>query len=680
MRLLILSFIAIVFVYPVIADDIAQDTANPQYQPQPDSFSVEFDKDPFGDFSLEDSILYVYPDVQLDTLNEAQRRLIEFEMRHEMSREEREAARAVKDELSVRDSLVHAWIGGHRNLRTSIDRSYYNDAGDYAKFLPQYFLIDYQITPMRKTIQPYGLTGSRMGFLIDGTSMDPFEHILQPDGMTDLNDIPTALNEEVALVPGPLGMALGTQHATASLITRPIQPVENRATSSFLVDLGSYDYSYARGRLTRKFTSGKRVSMSIGYRNADGIGLTHSDDLYHYTADVYLPVGRDQAVRLIGRLYNRNSPYLIRPDIGGRAVQRDRTDEQVGVEFLSHDTLHTSKESLRYTYKRQGSRWDNTYHARFLLTTHGLTARREWLHGPYLFEINADAQHQEWSDFDLAFDRVQAAVGGTFAYRGTRWNWILSGKQNWVESLRFLPQGSAVLQYSSGQLVWMLSASYSERPPSLHEWHLPRQEAAIYSSSIDYVDQGNRWLESEKQLMAATELTYGLGSYGVSVDVAAGTFKDAIEWKPTYEESYTEFSPENVDYEFASVEGTAHAALFGFLTAQGGASYHWQSRDNQPYFPEYQLFGGGEARWLWKSKRIELRAYGEIMYVPYYRGCFEQNLGGQPLINTRLTFKMGTFEFHYIVRNAFTTAMSWRDDFGQSGRTIQYGFTWHFLD
>jgi hypothetical protein len=196
--------------------------------------------------TIADSIRLMNPNVNLDTLNDAQRMLIEFETRYRMRQQDEPRVTAAQ-RLSFQDSLTAYYLPARWNLREDIDRSFHHDAGDYFRFDPSYFVLEPQMTPMRKTVQPFGLAGDRTGILIGGKSLHPFEHVVEPDGMLDMNDLPTALDHTVALLPGPVGMIFGAEHSVASLYTLPEKSDSTNPRSSFIVDKGIYSYSSIPG-------------------------------------------------------------------------------------------------------------------------------------------------------------------------------------------------------------------------------------------------------------------------------------------------------------------------------------------------------------------------------------------------------------------------------------------------
>ena len=665
-------------------------------QPVPDSFTADTSQaavdsvsdslaplvpDPSDTLTIEDSILMVFPDVILDTLNENQRKLIEFEARYELRK--LETVVEPMTSVSFADTLRTWMISPRWNVREDIDRSFYRDAGDYFKFDPNYFIIDNQSTPMRKTVQPYGLSGDRLGFIIGGRVLSPFEHVVEPDGMTDLNDIPTALDNEVALLPGPVGMILGGRHAAATLYTMPAKPESTAPETSFLVDKGTYGYSYARGRYSKDFVSGRHIDMSIGYRNADGQIYGLGDDAYHYSGNVFWPIDQNKAVHADGWLYDRNGGYIVRPNSGGHALKRNRFDRYGRVSFVLQNDEHTSVYNFGYRHRRQSSNFDGKYKSRLNMTSHELYASREWLWGGGVVQAEIGGTYNEYDDrYKL---HTRSTVGGSLIYarQFLPYRLALTLRNDYVESYRNLPAAAVMLTRETERLFWMASLGYSERPPSLNELHLRYQRASVYSVAYDYADQGNPNLESEKMLIGSAEVELGPVGTNAGLSVTAGKIFDGIDWVYGPSGYLTLFQPANGDVEFATVTADTRLSITDFLRFRGGASYHYldyQNFDSKPYSPEYQAFSGLELHLFWESRRIDLWGYGEVVYAGPYDGYVVTGLGQEPVINVKLSAKMGAFRFQWISQNVLLNEYSVRDYSLQTGRYNSYGFTWFFLN
>ncbi|MBU0982612.1 MAG: hypothetical protein KKA42_01995 [candidate division Zixibacteria bacterium] len=640
--------------------------------------------------TLLDSIRLVFPEVDPDTLTEPQRRLVEFETRFRLRQADQPVQEPIPDVFSYADSLNRYLVSERWNLRENIDRSMYRDAGDYFKFNSAFTLMDHQSTPMRKTVQPYGLAGNRLAILSGGWPLSPFEHILEPDGLVDMNDIPTAQDDRVAILPGPVGLVLGASHSTATLYTQPKQMETTIPESSFLVDKGWYSFSYARGRYSKLFSNGRHIDASLGYRKADGLFVGRGDDQYYYSGDFYFPFGGNKSFQAVGWLYDRHGPFLVRPDSLGVSVTRDRIDRRVTLSAARYSDDLSSTGRLSYTHIRQASviggrvQSSDVYRMNGNYTGHGLSASREWSRGNILIKAEGGADYLEYFDWYDTRIRRTAFAGLNAASITGPWRWAITARQTYDDAYDFLPLASAVIARDGERSLVMLSASYSERAPSLYELYHRYQEARIYGTDlVDYADEGNRNLKSEHQLMGSGQIILGPLGRSLGVTVTAGKITDGIDWWATQNGDVTEFRPANNDIEFVSIAADTRYRLFSLLHVLGGGGYNsitYEHGVERPYTPEYQLFGGAELHVYWPQKLIDLWAYGELQYTGPYRGYSGRPLGEEVVANVKFSVQMGSFRFNWMIQNALDNIYETREYYRAGGRYVYWGFVWDFLN
>ena len=629
-----------------------------------------------------DSLLLEYDSlIMLDTLTEAQKAEILFNLRYNQFREEKKETYIAP--FSYFDSLVVNFTSARQNQREPIDRTYYHDAGDYFRHVPGYLVLENQVTPMRKTVQPYGLSGDRMNVLIDRNQIKPFDYVVEPDGLMDFDDIPTALDRDVFILPGPVGSLFGGEQMVATLLTRPEQTDSLDARSTFLVDKGSFGFSNARGRYSKNFIGGRKIDMSIGYRVSDGLSLNSGDDAYHYYGDFYFPVKDRYSFRATGQLYNREGYLQVRPDLSGSYVKRNRFDRFVRLSLASSGEEGTAKNELSYKHLRQGSDLNRAYYGRYNHTGHGLALSREWIAGGRIFKAELSGDYLMFDDGYDEFSRLSSSVSFNLASLKSSWKYAAKAGSKHDEAFRFLPFVSGML-FRDGERLWvMLAAGYAERAPSMLELNLREQRVSLYGGSGDYLDSGNKNLLSEKQLTGSVSLEYGSAGNALGVEVTGGKIFDGIDWLHTDDDVTETFRPANGDVNFVNTSVTAKFRLKDFIRFNGGGAYHYldyELEEDKPYSPEYQFFTGAELHLFWKQKLIDLFAYGELVYVGPYEGYVDERLGDALVFNAKLSFRMGSFRFHYVMQNVTSVVYTERDYSQFSGRYNYYGFTWDFLD
>ena len=587
--------------------------------------------------------------------------------------------------VSFFDSVAVYYLTQRTNLRSQIDRSFYHDAGDYFRSDPSFPLLESQVTPMRKTVSPFGLNLGRLNYLVDGRQFVPFEHMPEPDGLMDLDDFPTALDDQVHIVSGPAGQLFGGSDAIASIITVPAIPEESEPKTAFISDAGSFGYSYTRGRYSNRFKSGKRVDMSVGYRDADGSDNLRRDDSYQYYGDFMLPIGGKTAIHTMGHLYNRKGRFGIWQDLTGRSISRERFDRRVraGMEFGNSDG--TSRTEIGYDHIRNGSYTDGSYKTRFNITSHGGYLTREWISGETVWQTELTGSGRE---YDYGKDQDRRYAGKLSLRRANlsnnaRFAQYLSGE--WVESFGFLPAASLYFSKQNVDALFSLSIGYTERAPTQNELLKP-SDTVVSFFSIPYVDRGNDSLKKERQFIGS--LSYDLGSERNAIRLAltGGRISNAVYWRNMIVEApgaRTEFSPINTDVEFTDFSASARLKLGNLMTLNGGGAIHvidYAHTAQAPYTPEYDFFSSGELHLFWRQKLLHFYAYGEVVYAGPYEGYSGLPMGEEPIINTKLSFRIKQFRFSYHFQNVLSTSYMSREWMLFPGRYTFYNVTWKFLD
>lgn len=589
------------------------------------------------------------------------------------------------------DTLVSYFISPRLNQSENLARSYFYDAGDYFKFDPSFVAMEYLITPMRKTVKPYGLTGNHLGVLSNDLRLRPFDHPIEPDGLVDFNDIPTATDNDVFLLPGALGTVFGSRHDVATLLMRPIRPSPREAQSAFIVDKGSYGLSYARSRYSRGFSNGRAIDMGIAYRLGDYYGANSDDDSYAYDGDFSLPVGERLSVKATGHLYQRNGILTIASPGSLSVTNRDRFDRTARVLLASHGANGKSITSFGYTYLRQGSNLGPNlsgalYKGRFGVTDHGVVGSRQWLAGGSIVSLFATAVRNEYDNgWDNYTRHSGDALFGWARVQSVNVLAFTAGARS-AEQYGLLPNASLVWKRETNRSLLLVTAGYSEREPSLHELYLPKRFAVVYGGTAqDYEEFGNADLKRERQLVGSLRAEFGAVGSSAALSVVGGKFWDGIDWRSHFDTAFSTrvFSPANDDITFVTTTVSQDIHLGQFLSFHGGASYHYldyASDRAKTYQPEYQAFGGAELHVFWKQKLIHLYAYGEGVYLGPYDGYRESDLGQTVVFNGKVSFSMGKFRFHLVMENLLSKVYESREFGVMPGRTMFWGFVWNFLD
>ncbi len=640
------------------------------------------------DSIFSDTLLLDTIGIDVDTLTEAQKAYQLFLGRQAKRKAvQPEEKKEVKVYLSFYDSLVTAFLNPRLNLSSEITRSYAKDAGDYFRGDPSYFVNDLQQTPSRKTVRPFGLSGNRLNVVSNGLVLSPFEHIPQPDGLIDFNDISTGLAKDIYILPGSAGQLFGGTQSIATLVTVPNQPDNYEPEILLHVDKGPEDYAYTRGGYTKLFTDGKEVDLAADYRNTSGVRSHTDDNSYNYTGRTLIPLKASYYLTAAGSSYRRKGSYKTSLAANTPYITRNRTDRngQIAIEKLND--AQTVKYHLGYGYLKQNSNIDAAYIGRFNFYGHSFNFARESALGNKLFKSEISYSYLKQTDgIDQDSEKSANASFSMFQKNELSTYGIAVGSM-YNEKFKFLPFTSFLYQKYSDRYFMMFSVGYSEKAPSMHDMNLKLQTAVLDTGAVGYADVGNKSLLSEKQLVSSLMYEYGSLKNSIRFTVTGGLINDGIDWYHT--DTVIElissklFSPKNSDIKFADFQLKQKLAVNDFLNLSLGGAYHYieyDITDTRAYQPDYQLFMGGELHYYWKQKWMDLYAYGETVYAGTYTGYSGEELGDNIVVNTGMAFKIKQFRFYYIFQNSIDLRISHPDAFTNLGHFSYYGFTWNFIN
>lgn len=620
-----------------------------------------------------------------DTLTEVQKAQQSFDERQKLYKKEK--AKEIFHYFNYSDSLNLNFLPRRLDLKKISDRSTIHSAGDYFRFNPSYFVLDPQETPMRSTVKPFGLAGDRLNISYNGINYKPQEHILEPDGMVDMNDIPTVLNDQIYIIPGAYGMLFDGDQTVASLITIPDIPGDYDPNTAIVVDKGGFDYSYVRGRYSKSFSTGRKIDLSTGYRNAYGVASNRDDDSYQYTGRIFLPLGGQYALTSKGQVYNRKGSYVLTPDLNYIEFNRNRIDKGFDVELSRDNSMGSSTKFIGYRYNRKRSYLDGSYTSRLNMNRNDIFTGIRGIKNNLLYKLEISGSYDKYNNGLETYDRYLSETSLILAKRtGSRRIGLTLGT-GYVEDYEFLPKISLSLMSESEKYFYLLSVGYIEKAPTLNDLYLPAQSAEVYQNVLDdYSDGGNPDLESEKQLVGSAMIEFGSYKNNLRLSATGGKLIDGIEWKHVVFNQINEkqiFYLENDDITFADFQMRHALELSDKLRLLTGGAYHtadYKSDYEPAYAPDYQIFSGMELHVFWPQKQMDLFAYGEIVYAGEYSGYKGIKLGKEPIMNFKLSFQIKSFRFHYIWQNPLLRSYQVKENFTYQSRLTSYGITWHFFD
>lgn len=601
----------------------------------------------------------------------------------------RERQRRRAEYISWDDSLAAYMMTRRLDQFPFVSRTFWHDAGGYFRGDPSFFMMERQVTPMRTAVSPFGLSGQHLGIVNAGMPLQPFQHNVEPDGLTDMNLLPTASDQHAWTIAGPAGMLFGSPSAVASLVTLPMNPESDRAYSSIRGEKGGFSYSWVRGMFVRHFEGGKRIEAGVGYREAEGPSLQREDDTYHYSGNIYLPFADSWGFTADGRLVSRDGYLAIRPDQFGASIQRDGFNRQAELAVDRSNEEGTARYEVGYRHLRQGSNLNGAYRGRFNYTGHAGFLRAERVMGQTMLRANIESEYLEYDPGITLSLRRGGDASLTLLRMAEGWRWAALMGGRYDQDHGFLPRATLLFMNEGDRHLFMGSVGYLERAPTLHEMNLPRQVANVYPSSFGrYADEGNPDLEPERQLVGSVRLEHGDLNNALVIHVTGGHISSAIDWLTSRQTDTTGaghllFRPENTDVDFMNTTVMARLKLADYARLRIGGAHHlvkYAAVDERAYSPDYQFFGGLELHYRWESRLTDFYLYSELVYTGPYDGYLEVDMGRDPIINIAASLGLKDFRFYLIWQNMLSRAYKVRDFHTLPGRFFYYGIAWQFLD
>jgi hypothetical protein len=588
------------------------------------------------------------------------------------------------------DTLTSRILITRLNLAGKTDASFIHDAGDYLKFDPSVFCVEEQNTPYRKTVSPAGLPGRRINAIYNNRSLNPLEHLPEPDGQINFEDIPTTGVENLYILGGPAAMMFGGDEAPSSIILSPLMPESTTAESRLIVDKGAFGYANTGARFAQRTAYGRLLRAALEYRKATGATYYRNDDGYHQWGEFSTFLTEKWRMNLSGRLYSREGTYTLRPDVSLFSLERKRRDRDLtaGLDFYHSEKATTGVE---FRHQRSESRLyeATTLYSRNLdFIANSITARREFQKGGSAVKAAISYCREEFRDAPLydGRDRFNAELRSITPVGRAAYFALLRGEK--VEG--FDAAGSAVagIIIDKEYFFALASAGYGAKFPSQYDLSLtPRLTRTLSYDSNDYFESGAGGLIAEKQAVGNVTLALGRIGSDLSLSCSFGRIGDAIRWRKydydTAGATVKAYKPFNDDLKFVSVTATQNFKWKDILRWYGGGGYHFvesELDETLAYSPDYQLTAGIEIYKYIRKLELHLFAILEGVYYGRYFGAMMRPLGEDPIINLKLSFRIKAFKFYYIFQNLPSIEYQRREDYTIPGRFNFYGFHWDFLD
>jgi hypothetical protein len=632
------------------------------------------------EITYDSLIPYDSLNIDSDTLTELQKSDLLFQLRQ--SKFKNDQKQKLLPRISYYDSLLTHFTSERMNLRKHIDRSYYRDAGDYFRSDPSFMVVDYEPSAKRKLVYISGLPQAKIGAIHNGMNIEPFEHLVIPDGKIDFNDIPTALDDRVYILPGMIGTHFGSIHKITTLLTAPKKLTSFKPETSIMHDHGTLGYDFTRGKYSKLFSSGKEVDVSLEYRNADGL-FFNLDDSYQFTGQTVLPLNRTINITASGLFMKKESYLQLFDDFSTDVLIRKRIERLGKIAIEKQNSTHTVKHSLGHRYHKKNSELDSLYKSRIDIYKYDLFYNLEGVKNNTFYNFELDGSYEKFHEGFTKYTRYYSEFKVNLLRVISNLNWAITAGVSSVENYDVFPNLAMSIKHETSKNLFLLSVGVSHRAPSLSELYLPERSSLSIVKGNTIVNLGNENLIKEKLISGSVLIELGSPEKNISLSSTGGAIKDAIEWRGIVSNDTSYYQPSNEDVDFFNSKIELKSQLNKWLYFKAGSAYNfveYKTPKQNPYTPKYQIYTSAELNYYWKQKFLNLNSFGELVYSDEYVGRFGGEYGNKVIFNAKFSFQIKRFRFHYVFQNIAGTEYNSYEGITIPGRYSYYGITWNFID
>lgn len=602
-----------------------------------------------------------------------------------------------------RDTIIHALnfnelavaqlFSQNVNLRPNIDNAFYHDAGDFFTSERGFFTVDYLPTPMRHTVTPYGLNSTNVTPLFDGRPLALLEHLPEQDGLHDYNEVPTAPVTDVYALHGPLSAFFGADNGVAGVYLKKVKPAGYTPESRLEAQKGTFSYAYTKGIIAERTASGFSYLAALGYRkvNYQLVG-GRDDDMYHQYWEFSVPLAQKTQVTSSVRLYRRQGDYMYQPQFVAEDFTRHRRDRDITAK-LEQSPGKNRTLALEFRHQRNESSLKEEFFSddyKVDRRQNSITVSHTARTGTFLYTSSASVlrSYFDIADFSYQRDEQSASLRGILANNtdSADASRLFFGELGLKTITKYRSKARFNLGFHlrGHRSELTLSAGMTPVFPSQYERFLPDEVLFAGGGSADLRQSGTSYLVAENQYTAALALTHRISSLKLQANAVVGKVNDGIRWiRSTTMTTGTFIQPLNEDYDFAALSLRAELPLSAGLLWSGAAGFYNVDYENTPaptYTPQYNLQTALTFNHYIQRLELYLSGHGELSLPGPYLANDGSQLGRDPVINARLSFRIKRFNFHYMFEDLNSISYAQREQYQHLGRYNWYWVTWDFLD
>jgi len=566
---------------------------------------------------------------------------------------------------------------------------YPRDAGEMLHQEASYYTLKYSETPLRTTVQPFGLPLAGIAVSSGPNNLQPQDHVIPGDGMIDFEDIATGNIEAVYLVEGPLSGYNEVNSGISRVWIKPDDIPEKEAESEFTVERGAFGYAYTRANIARMLSRRYGFFASTDYRKGDSYDPDNDDDMYNINLYLLGKFGTRTVAEAWVDSYHRRGGFEVQPDSGGYRFARERREQNVIFSLTRHNTLNGQ---LRTAFAMHRSRSDysnstTTFYRKVEPQNYFTDISYLTYFDSALVEFSLHAEHEIYEDNGVKRKRNLGWLQSTGLFDLAGGRLTALARLYHIESDKSLIDASlAFTRYMGQRWRLLLSAGMNHRQPTQAELFSPTRSGVVGDRVWShYTELSNPELETEKRLTGNATLVYFRDYSEFSLAINAGSLKDAIIYRYTYAGDVSVTSqPINDDIKYVdlnlrtALEKIGPLFLRTSLTARKLDSDLYGNRP--PYSPRWQIYGQAGLKFYISRYKINVRLFGDITYTEKVLTTQLEELIPSALITGGFNLNLKDLTFYYMIHDASNQLYEVPEGYGFDGWYYTWGFNWKFFN
>lgn len=571
---------------------------------------------------------------------------------------------------------------------------YPRNAAGFLASRPEYFVMTYHESPLRTTVQPFGLPGQQMTLFCGGNRLRPYDRVIPADGLIDFDDIATGDLEGARIVEGPIGGAVSPDGGLSLLYLQPAAIPQDKARSEFTVERGSYSYAYTRARVARMLSKRFGLFLSTDYRKAGsrfyGSDIGADDSGYCVKTQLLYHLAERTTFEFSLDAYRRTGGFPVQPDNAGagfRRLQRDHT-------MIFTLTQHAVKggqlagkfeyQKSKSAYSRYGNSFYRTVTPRYYRGEVSYLVPRPGR----LYELTVGGGKEKYTIDGLDGGRNYGFVSASALRDITDGKLYAMGRWRVGEREQVAVEGTAGLVKTLAP-GWKGQASlgYLCRWPDVADRIAPERFGALggYDYLAHVYEYGNPDLAMEKRLAGNAAVEYRTGRTAVSAAITGGVIRDLIYYDPAYDSLIeTTFSPANDRVNFGDLSVSVTVDTVGPFYGMASAAVRKVDSDrwgnHPPYSPRWQVYTQLGLRHYLAKYKIHVRLFGDVAYTERPLSYRLAKLNTAAMVTGGFNLSLKDLTFYMMFHNVFDQYNLQPDGYGYFYRHYSWGFNWKFLD